>query len=53
MNAYLAGTVEEDIYKAKSNELKSEGTSAAETLATLCGADSARGEIALAVFDFT
>lgn len=53
LNAYLAGTVEEIVYKAKSNELKSEAAKTDESLATLGDVDPARGEIALAIFDFT
>ena len=53
LNAYLAGTVEEIVYKAKSNELKSEAKKTEEALAALGDVDPARGEIALAIFDFS
>lgn len=53
LNAFLAGTVEEAVYKAKSNELKAETVKAEESLAALGDVDPTRGEIALAIFDFT
>ena len=53
LNAYLAGTVEEVVYKAKSNELKAEAAKADETLAQLGDVDPARAETALALFDWT
>jgi hypothetical protein len=53
LNAYLTGTVEEPVYKAKSNELKAEAAKADETLAELGDVDPARGETALALFDWT
>ena len=53
LNAFLAGTVEEVVYKAKSNELKSEAKKAEESLLALGDVDPARGEIALAIFDFS
>ncbi len=53
LNAYLAGTVEEVVYKAKSNELKAEAAKADEALAQLGDVDPARAETALALFDWT
>ncbi|WP_425618108.1 recombinase family protein [Anatilimnocola sp. NA78] len=53
LNAYLAGTIEEETYKAKSNELKSEAARTEESLCALGDVDPARGEIALSIFDFT
>ncbi len=53
LNAYLAGTVEEDVYKAKSNELKAEAPKADEAVAQLGDVDPARGETALRIFDWT
>ena len=53
LNAYLAGTVDEVVYKAKSNELKAEAAKADESLAQLGDVDPARGETALALFDWT
>jgi len=53
LNAYLAGTVEEVVYKAKSNELKAEAARADETLAQMGDVDPARAETALALFDWT
>ena len=53
LNAYLAGTVEEVVYKAKSNELKSENARNEEALAKLGDVDPARGETALELFDWT
>lgn len=53
LNAYLAGTIDEATCKAKSAELKAEVTKAEEALAQLGDVDPARGETALAVFDWT
>jgi site-specific DNA recombinase len=53
LNAYLAGTVEEAVYKAKSNELKVEAATTDEALAQLGDVDPARGKTALALFDWT
>ena len=53
LNAYLAGTVDEVVFKAKSNELKAEAAKADEALAQLGDVDPARGETALALFDWT
>ncbi len=53
LNAYLAGTVEEVVYKAKTNELKAEQARNEEALAQLGDVDPARGETALALFDWT
>ena len=53
LNAFLAGTVEEVVYKAKSNELKAEAAMADEALAQLGDVDPAHGETALALFDWT
>ena len=53
LNAYLAGTVDEIVYKAKSNELKSDAAQADEALAQLGDVDPARAETALALFDWT
>lgn len=53
LNAYLASTIEEVVYKAKSNELKAEAAKTDESLAQLGDVDPARGETALALFDWT
>ncbi len=53
LNAYLAGTIEESIYKAKSNELKSEAAKTDEVLGKLGDVDPARGELAVTLFDWT
>ena len=53
LNAYLAGTVEEVVYKSKSNEFKSEAAKTDESLAQLGDVDPACGEKALALFDWT
>jgi hypothetical protein len=53
LNAYLASTVEEILYKTKSNELKSEAKKAEESINALGDVDPTRGKIALAIFDFT
>jgi site-specific DNA recombinase len=53
LNAYLAGTVDEDAYKAKSNELRAEGASVDEVLATLGEVDARRGRLAVTLFDWT
>ena len=53
LNAYLTGTVEEVVYKAKSNELKAEATKTDEALAKLGDVDPARGKLAVTLFDWT
>jgi site-specific DNA recombinase len=53
LNAYLAGTVEEVIYTAKSNELKAEAAKADESLTQLGDTASGGGETALALFDWS
>ena len=53
LNAYLAGTVEEVVFKAKSAELKAEAARVAEELAGLGEVDPQRGKAALAVFDWS
>jgi len=53
LNAYLAGTVDEDVYKAKSNELKAETANVDATLGQLGDVDPARGELAVTLFDWT
>ncbi|MEX0701532.1 MAG: recombinase family protein [Planctomycetales bacterium] len=53
LNAYLAGTIDEDVYKAKSNEFKAEAAKIDESLVEMGDADAARGETALALFDWT
>ena len=53
LNAYLAGTVDDGVYKAKSHELKAEAARAEEALAQLGDVDPARAETALALFDWT
>jgi hypothetical protein len=53
LNAYLAGTVEEAVYKSKSTELKTEVAKADESLAQSGDVDPARAETALALFDWT
>jgi hypothetical protein len=53
LNAYLAGTIEEVVYKAKSNELKAEMAKTEESLAQLGDVDPARGETAVELFDWT
>ncbi|WP_425618779.1 recombinase family protein [Anatilimnocola sp. NA78] len=53
LNAYLAGSIDEAIYKSKTNELKAQQAQVDESLATVGGADCIRGEVALAIYDFT
>jgi len=53
LNTYLTGIVEEVVYKAKSNELKAEAVKAYEALAQLGDVNPARGETAMALFDWT
>ena len=53
LNTYLTGTVEEVVYKAKSNELKSEVARVDEALAQLGDVDPAYGDVALALFEWT
>jgi hypothetical protein len=53
LNAYLVGTLDEVAFRAKSNELKAEIAKMDETLAQLGDVAPARGETALALFDWT
>jgi site-specific DNA recombinase len=53
LDAYLAGTVDDVIYKAKSNELKAEAAKADEGLAQLGDVDPGNAETALSLFDWT
>ena len=53
LNAYLAGTVEETIFKAKSNELRAETAKTDEALALLGDVAPTRVESALALFDWS
>ena len=53
LNAYLAGTVEEMIYKAKTNEFKSDASRTDEALAQLGPVSASHRDLALAVFDWT
>ncbi|MCL4201374.1 MAG: hypothetical protein KJ000_02685 [Pirellulaceae bacterium] len=53
LNTYLAGTVDEATYKAKSSELKVEGVKAEESLTQLGDVDPACGEMAIEIFDRT
>src|SRR5690606_30801257 len=50
---YLAGTVDEDAYKAKSNELKAESANLDDALAALGDVDARRGKLAVTLFDWT
>lgn len=53
LNAYLAGTVEEVIYKAKGNELRSEAARTDEALAKLGNVAPSQRDLAVAVFDWS
>jgi site-specific DNA recombinase len=53
LNVYLTGTIEEVVYKAKSNELRSEAAKMDEALDKLGDMDPARGELAVSLFDWT
>ena len=53
LNAYLVGTLEEEVFKAKSDELKAEMAKTDEALAQLGDTAPARGDTALALFDWT
>ena len=53
LNAYLTGTIEELVYKAKSNELKSEAAKTDESLAQLGDLDPARGQLVVTLFDWS
>ena len=53
LNAYLAGTVDEAAFSAKSNELKVEAARMGEALAQLGDAMPARGETAQVLFDWS
>ena len=53
LNAYLTGTVEEAVYRAKTEELRSEIRTAEEALERIGDHDPARTATALAAFDFS
>jgi site-specific DNA recombinase len=53
LNAYLAGTVEEAVYKAKTSELKVETLRTDEASGQLGDASRTPGETAVALFDWT
>ena len=53
LNAYLAGTVDEEAFQAKSAELKADAARVAEELDGLGEVDPQRGKAALAVFDWS
>src|SRR5262245_22891021 len=53
LNAYLAGTVEEVVFSAKSNELKAEAAKTGEALAQVGDGTPTRGERALVLFDWS
>ena len=50
---YLTGTIQEMIYKSKSNELKSAAAKTDEALHKLGDMDPVRGELAVTLFDWT
>lgn len=53
LTAYLAGTVDEVVYMAKTDELRSETRNVEESLERLSDHDPARAATALTVFDFS
>ena len=53
LNAYLASTIDEVAFSAKSNELKAEAAKTGEALAQVGDATPARGETALVLFDWS
>jgi site-specific DNA recombinase len=53
LNAYLAGTVDENIYKAKSSELKIETSRADESLAKVAVSGPDCGPRALSLYDWS
>ncbi len=53
LNAYLAGTIEDEAFMAKSNELKAKTANAYESLDKMWDVDPARGEIAVTLFNWT
>ncbi|HEY4313619.1 MAG TPA: recombinase family protein [Pirellulales bacterium] len=53
LNAYLAGTVDEEVYKSKHHELNTEAAKAAEALARLGDVDPVREQSVLKLFDWT
>ncbi|MHB8973292.1 MAG: recombinase zinc ribbon domain-containing protein [Pirellulaceae bacterium] len=53
LNAYLASTVDETTYSAKSAELKSETLKAEEEIETLNGAEPLDGDLGLRLFDWS
>lgn len=53
LNAYLVGTVEEVVFKAKSNKLKTQAAQADQALVRLGDVAPSRGERALDLFDWS
>jgi site-specific DNA recombinase len=53
LNVYLAGTVEEGVFKSKSSDLKSEVLALDERLAKLPTANQHGSDLALSLFDWT
>ena len=53
LNAYLAGTVDEEAFKTKIEQLRAETRSTEEALERIGEADPSRAEAALAVFEFS
>ena len=53
LNAYLAGTVDDDAFKAKTAELKADTARVTEEIDAGGDVDPARGKAVLAVFDWS
>lgn len=53
LNAFLAGTIDEPTFKAKSGELQYEAAKVNEAMDRLGDFDPARGDAALAIFDWS
>lgn len=53
LNTYLSGSVDESVYKSKTNELKAESADVDESLAEMGDVDQSRGELAVTLFDWT
>jgi site-specific DNA recombinase len=52
LDAFLSGTIEEAVYKDKSNQFKSEAVRVDESISQMGEADPGRGESALALFEW-
>lgn len=53
LNDYLGGTIEEDVYRSKSNELKAQAKMVEDALSHVGSTDSSQTELAVSLFDWS